>query len=64
MNIIDQVVDFFSRLVRGRVDSVAIGAKSKVASAQARAKSKVANKVNSAIDSKVDKAKEKVTKKS
>lgn len=57
MNLIDQIADFFTRLVRGRVDSVTIGAKSKMWSAQARAKSKVANAVNQAIDSRVDRVK-------
>jgi hypothetical protein len=57
MNVLDQVVDFFSRLVRGRVDSVRIGAKSKLSSVEARAKAKVAGTVNRAIDSRVDQAK-------
>ena len=59
MNIFDQVTDFFRRLVKGRVDSVKQGAKSKVWSAKARAKSKAAGKFNQTIDSRVDKVKDK-----
>lgn len=53
----EQVVDFFRRLVKGRIDGVEIGARSKMRNVEYRAKSAVAGKFNKAVDGTVNKAK-------
>jgi len=60
VNIVDDIIDFFVRLFRSRVDSVRISAKTKVMGAQARVQGKVANTFNRAIDAPIDKAKNKM----
>jgi len=55
MNIIDMVIDFFVRLVRGRIDSVEIQAKSKMMSMQTKAKQQASKQFNSAVDTAVGK---------
>lgn len=61
MNIVDEIVGFFTRLFRQKVNSVEAQAKARVMSAQVRAQSKVSNAVNKKIQSGVDAAKSKVT---
>lgn len=60
MNIIDEIVGFFTRIFRQKVNSVQASAKSKVMSAQVKAQSKVSNAINKKIDSGVQQAKAKV----
>lgn len=57
MNIIQDILDFFLRLVRGRFDSVEIQARSKLMSAEARAKAAAAKRFNQTVDGAVGKAK-------
>jgi hypothetical protein len=57
MNILDQIIDFFMRLVRGRLDSVEMRVKSKGMAAQARVKGAAAKQFNHAVDGAVGKAK-------
>lgn len=57
MNIIDQIIDFFVRLVRGRIDTVQMQAKAKTMAVEARVKGEAAKRVNHAIDGSVNKAK-------
>jgi len=57
MNPIDEIIDFFVRLVRGRIDSVQIQAKTKLTNIETKAKIETARRVNSAIDGSIDKAK-------
>jgi len=59
MNIVDEIVGFFTRLFRQKVNSVEMSAKSKVASAQVRAQSKVSNAINQKVKHGVDAAKNK-----
>ena len=54
----EYVIDFFKRLVKSRVDSAEIGARSKVSNAQYRAKSAVANRFNNAVDGAIDRGKQ------
>lgn len=56
MSLIDAIFDFFVRLVRGRIDSVHIQAKSKLMGLEHRAKSAASKRFNSAIDGTVNKA--------
>lgn len=57
MNILDQIIDFFVRLVRGRIDSVEIRAKSKGMAVEARVKGAAAKQFNHVVDGAVGKAK-------
>lgn len=59
MNIVDEIVGFFTRLFRQKVNSVEMAAKSKVAGAQVRAQSKVSNAINQKVKQGVDAAKNK-----
>ena len=59
MNIVDEIVGFFSRLFRQKVNSVESQAKARVAGAQVRAQSKVANAINQKVSKGVDAAKNK-----
>lgn len=61
MNIVDEIVGFFTRLFRQKVNSVEAQAKARVMSAQVRAQSKAANAVNQKIQQGVQGAKAKVT---
>jgi hypothetical protein len=61
MDPLEQVIDFFKRLVKGRIDSVEIGARAKVRNVEYKAKSKAANAFNGAVDGAVGKAKDKAT---
>ena len=61
MNIVDEIVGFFTRLFRQKVNSVEAQAKARVMSAQIKAQSKVSNAVNKKIQQGVDGAKAKVT---
>ncbi len=56
MNIVESILDFFMRLVRGRIDSVEIRAKSKMLSQQAKVQQQAARTFNRAIDGTIDKA--------
>ncbi|MSP91677.1 MAG: hypothetical protein EXR79_07720 [Myxococcales bacterium] len=56
MSLIDAIVDFFMRLVRGRIDSVHIQAKSKMMGLEHRAKSAASKRFNSAVDGTIGKA--------
>jgi hypothetical protein len=56
MNLLDAVIDFFMRLIRGRIDSVHIQAKSKMMGYETRAKSAAAKRFNQAVDGTVGKA--------
>lgn len=58
MNIVQDIIDFFIRLIRGRVDQVGFQAKSKMMGYEARAKAEAAKRFNQAIDGSVDKAKQ------
>lgn len=62
MNIIDEIVGFFTRLFRQKVNSVEAQAKARVMSAQVRAQSKAANAINQKIKQGTDAAKSKVVK--
>lgn len=62
MNILDQVIDFFVRLIRGRIDSVEIRAKSKTMAVEARVKGAAAKQFNNAVDGAIGKAKTAVQK--
>ena len=57
MNILDQIIDFFVRLVRGRIDNVQMQAKAKTMAVEARLKGEAAKRVNGAIDGSLNKAK-------
>lgn len=57
MNIIDQIIDFFVRLIRGRVDNVQMQVKSKGLAVEARVKGEAAKRFNQAVDGSVAKAK-------
>lgn len=57
MNIIQDILDFFLRLIRGRIDSVQIQARSKVMGVEARAKAAAAKRFNQTVDGAVGKAK-------
>lgn len=60
MNIVDEIVGFFTRIFRQKVNSVESQAKAKVAGAQVRAQSKASNAINQKVKQQVDKAKDKV----
>lgn len=62
MNIIDEIVGFFTRMFRQKVNSVEAQAKAKVMSAQVRAQSKASNAINQKIKQGADAAKSKVVK--
>ena len=57
MNIIDMIIDFFVRLVRNRVDSVEIKAKSKMMAVETKAKQAASKQFNSTVDHAVGKGK-------
>lgn len=57
MNIIGDIMDFFIRLVRGRIDQVEMKAKSKVMGIQHQAKSAASRQFNQAVDGAVGKVK-------
>lgn len=57
MNIINDIIDFFVRLVRGRIDNVEMQAKAKTMAMEARVKGEAAKRFNGAIDGTVNKAK-------
>ncbi|MFT5431721.1 MAG: hypothetical protein ACI9OJ_002418 [Myxococcota bacterium] len=61
MDPMEQVFDFFKRLVRGRIDSVEIAARAKAKNVEYKAKSKAASAFNGAVDGAVGKAKDKAT---
>jgi len=61
MNIVDEIVGFFTRLFRQKVNSVEAQAKARMMSAQVRAQSKVANTVNQKVKQGVEQAKAKAT---
>lgn len=63
MNIVDEIVGFFSRLFRQKVNSVEAQAKARVMGAQVRAQSKVSNAINQKVKQGVDSAKDKVASK-
>ena len=63
MNIVDEIVGFFSRLFRQKVNSVESQAKARVANAQVKAQNKVSNAVNNKMKQGVDAAKNKVQQK-
>lgn len=60
MSIVDDIVGFFTRLFRQKVNSVQAQAKSKIMSAQVKAQSKVANSIDKKIKQGVSQAKSKV----
>ncbi len=62
MNIVDEIVGFFTRLFRQKVNSVEASAKARVMSAQVRAQSKASNAINQKIKQGADAAKAKVVK--
>lgn len=62
MDLFDEIVNFFSRLFRSRVDSARYRAQSKVMNVQTKARGHVARKVNEAIDKPIDKMKGKLKK--
>jgi len=62
MNIVDEIVGFFTRLFRQKVNSVEAQAKARVMSAQVRAQSKASNAINQKIKQGADAAKAKVVK--
>ncbi|HRE88504.1 MAG TPA: hypothetical protein PK095_05125 [Myxococcota bacterium] len=62
MNIIDEIVGFFTRLFRQKVNSVEAQAKARVMSAQVRAQSKAANSINQKLKQGAEAAKSKVVK--
>lgn len=57
MNIIDQIIDFFVRLVRGRIDNAQMQLKSKGMAVEARVKGEAAKRFNQVVDGGVNKAK-------
>lgn len=61
MNILDEIVGFFTRIFRQRVNSIESQARSKMMNAQYRAQSSVTNALNKKLDAGVDKAKAAVT---
>ena len=61
MSIVDDIVGFFTRLFRQKVNSVQAQAKSKVMSAQVKAQSKAANAIDKKVKAGVNTAKAKVT---
>lgn len=62
MNIIDEIVGFFTRIFRQKVNSVEAQAKARVMSAQVRAQSKASNAINQKLKQGTDAAKSKVVK--
>lgn len=60
MNIVDEIVGFFTRLFRQKVNSVEAQAKARVMSAQVRAQNKVANAVDKKVKQGAEAAKAKV----
>ena len=61
MDAMDQVIDFFKRLVKGRIDGAEIAARTKAKSYEYKARSKAASAFNNAVDGAIDKAKNKAT---
>ena len=57
MNPLEEIIDFFVRLVRGRIDSVEIQAKTRLTNIETKAKIETAKRVNGAIDGSINKAK-------
>jgi hypothetical protein len=62
MNIIDEIVGFFTRMFRQKVNSVEAQAKAKLMSAQVRAQSKASNAINQKVKQGAEAAKNKVIK--
>lgn len=62
MNIIDQIIDFFVRLLRGRLDNVQMQVKAKGMAVEAKVKGEAAKRFNQAIDGSVNQAKSAVQK--
>jgi len=60
MNIIDEIVGFFTRIFRQKVNSVQATAKSKVMSAQVKAQTKASGAINNKIKQGTQAAKSKV----
>ena len=60
MNIVDEIVGFFTRMFRQKVNSVEAQAKARVMGAQVRAQSKVSNAINQKVKQGVESAKDKV----
>ncbi|MCC6622079.1 MAG: hypothetical protein IT385_12525 [Deltaproteobacteria bacterium] len=60
MSIVDDILGFFTRLFRQKVNSVQAQAKSKVMSAQVKAQSKIANSIDNKVKQGVNQAKAKV----
>jgi len=63
MNIVDEIVGFFTRMFRQKANSVEAQAKARVMSAQVRAQSKASNAINQKVKQGVDGAKNKVASK-
>ena len=63
MDIFEQIIDFFQRLVKSRIDRAESGVKSQVWNAKAKARSKASSAFNNAVDGTIDKAKGKAKKK-
>ncbi len=61
MNIVDELLGFFTRIFRSKVNSLESQAKAKVTNAQYRAQSKVTNALNRQLDAGIDKARASVT---
>ncbi len=59
MNIVDEVMKFFTNLFRQKANSVKMQAKAKMMNAQVQAKSKAANAINSKVSSAASAAKNK-----
>lgn len=59
MGIVQQVIDFFTRLLRGRIDGATITAKSKMRNIEVKAKSAASKKFNQAVDGAMEKGKAK-----
>ncbi|MFT7620972.1 MAG: hypothetical protein ACI9WU_000133 [Myxococcota bacterium] len=59
MNIWDQVVDFVTRLLRGRVDGAGITAKSHLKNLEVQAKTAASKRFNNVVDGTMNKAKDK-----
>lgn len=57
MDPIQSIIDFFTRLVRSRVNQATSHAKSKMNSAQAKAKMQASKAFNDAVDGGIDRAK-------
>lgn len=59
MYFVNYIIDFFQRLVRGKIDEFRFKAQAKAMGASVRAKSAAANKFNKAVDGAAGKARKK-----